>query len=508
MPSSLAEPLLTKSLGSRSFNALIWSYAGALSKVLAQLVIQVALARILGPLAFGQAAMVLVFLGFGWLLADGGFGSALIQKAELADADIAFALGWVLLISVLIGAILFGLAPLIASLLKDPAYVSLLRACGVLVPLLALSNIPMSLLRRTLDMKRVQFLNIGSYLVGMGIVGLGLAFAGYGAWSLLIGFAVQTVIILVCGYAAVKFPIRVTLKGDRALRSFGFSVLATNMANWAIDNIDRLIIGKLWGSVSLGEYSAASNLSRAPASILVGAVQSVVFSAASRVQDDLARVRRGFVSATSLVLLMTCPVFAFLALHGELVMHLLYGERWLNAAPLFGALCVAVPSYALVSVVGPTLWAVGAVRSELRIQLLVAGLLVAGLYALAGFPLLQVVWLIPTVYAVRSILLLTALARRIQLPVARVLHAGLGALLLTSLVLAPSLALRGQGFSPLVEAICAAAAGLCLCLLALAVGARRLLPLELQTMLLARAGESALARRLGQLLRLQANPRP
>ena len=504
MSGSLAQRPLTKSLAARSFNALLWSYVGAFAKVLAQLVIQVALARMLGPLAFGQAAMVLVVLGFGWLLADGGFGSALIQKADLADDDIAYALGWVLLLSFLIGAAIFASAPLLAWQLNDPAYTNLMRACGVLIPLQALSNIPMSLLRRNLDMKRQQMLNVGGYLVGVGIVGMALALAGYGAWALVIGFGVQTGINLVFGYWAVKFPLRVKFSGDRAMRNFGFNVMATNMANWAIDSIDRIVIGKLWGSGSLGEYSAAGNLSRAPASILVGAAQSVVFSSAARVQDDHARVRRGFIAAASLVLLITCPVFGFLSLHAPLVMHVLYGERWMNAAPLFAALCVAIPSYALLSIAGPTLWSVGAARSEFKVQASIVVLLVAGLFLLSDYPLVHVVWLVPALYALRSLLVLVALARRISLPAAPCLRAALGAVVLTVFVLLASLGVRNLQFDLFLEGIVSAAVGLVFCLLALRLGTSWLLAPELRHMLLARAGESALARRLCNLLGLKA----
>ncbi len=505
MSGSLAQPPLTKSLAARSFSALLWSYAGALAKVLAQLVIQVALARMLGPLAFGQAAMVLVVLGFGWLLADGGFGSALIQKAELSDDDIAYALGWVSLLSLIIGVVIFASAPLLAWQLKDEAYTDLMRACGVLIPLQALSNIPMSLLRRNLDMKRQQLLNVGGYLVGVGVIGMALALAGYGAWALVIGFAAQTVINLVFGYLAIKFPLRIKFSGDRALRNFGFSVMATNMANWAIDSIDRIVIGKLWGSSSLGEYSAAGNLSRAPAAMLVGAAQSVVFSSASRVQDDHARVRRGFIAAASLVLLITCPVFGFLSLHAPLVMHVLYGERWLNAAPLFAALCVAIPSYALLSIAGPTLWSVGAARSEFKVQASIVVLLVVGLYLLSDYPLVNVVWLVPALYALRSLLVLLALAHRISLPAAPALRAALGAAVLTAVVLLTSLGIRNLALGVIGDGFASAAVGLVCCLLALRLGSQWLLAPELRQMLLARAGESALARRLCKLLGMRAD---
>jgi len=502
-----------RSLASRSLHALFWSYAGALSRVLAQLVIQVALARILGPAAFGQAAMVMVVLSFGWLLADGGFGSALIQKAQLTDDDIAYALGCVLVLSLAIGGAVFACAPLLARALDDPAFESLMRACGCLVPLQALSNIPMSLLRRNLDMKRQQILNVGGYVLGMGLVGTVMALAGFGAWALVIGFGVQTVLNLVVGYVSVRFPLRLRFSGDRGMRNFGFSVMSTNIANWAIDNLDRIAIGKLWGAASLGEYSAAGNLSRAPAALLVGAAQSVVLSSASRVQDDSARLGRGFSAVSCLVLLITVPVFCFLALHASLVMHLLYGERWLSAAPLFAALCMAIPSYAMLSIAGPTLWAVGAAKSEFKVQALILVLMVSGLWGLGGvggLSLAQAVWLVPALYLLRSGLVVAALAGRIDLAATRVLHICLAGLVLAALVVAVSLAVSAGAAhlqaGPLAEAIVAAAVGLAVCLAALRLSARWLLAPELRQMLLTRAGGSAkAARHLCALLGLRAS---
>jgi O-antigen/teichoic acid export membrane protein len=447
--------------------------------------------------------MVLVVLGFGWLLADAGFGSALIQKKDLLANDIAYALGWVLSLSLLAGAAVFLAAPFFAAQFSDAAYVDLMRACGVLIPLQALSNIPMSLLRRNLDMKRQQLLNVGGYIVGMGLIGMTLAVAGFGAWSLVVGFGIQTVINLLFGYWAVRFPLRISFQGDRGMRNFGLNVLATNMANWAIDNVDRAVIGKLWGSTGLGEYSAAGNLSRAPASIFVGTAQSVVFSSASRLQDDHAKVRRGFLAAMGLVLLTTCPVFAFLSLHAPLVMHLLYGNHWLSAAPLFAALCVAIPSYAVLSIAGPTLWGVGSAGSEFKVQVVIAALLGAGLFLLSGYSLVQVVWLVPALYALRSGLVVIALARRIRLPLGAVLRTCAGGGALSVLVLGTSLAAQRLIVGTLAEGAVSALAGLVLGVLALRLGAKHLLVPELVDMLQARSGESSMARRLCALLGLK-----
>ena len=429
-----------KSLSGRTTSALAWSYSGAIAKALAQLLIQVSLARILGPTAFGQASLVLVFLGVSWLLADGGFGAALIQKAEIHDDDIAYALGWVLVLSIAFGMVLVLAAPYIATALDDTSLTSLLRAGGLLVPLQALSNIPVSLLLRELDMKRLQILQVGSYIIGMGGVGVALALAGLGAWSLIIGFAVQGIAVLLVGYAQMPHPIRLRFSGDSALRTFGLSVMATNIANWAIDNVDRLLVGRFWGQSALGSYAAMANLSRAPAGLLIGSVQSVVFASSSRSQVDKSRLVGGFLAASNLVLLITCPVFCFAALEAEFIVQGLYGNNWVDASPMFAAFCMSIPSYALLSVAGPMLWGLGTVRIELKIQLIFAGLIFFGFVLFSGLPLTTAVWLVPFVFLARALAIVFALAQQLDISLGQVMRAALGGLCLAVLTAASDMA--------------------------------------------------------------------
>ena len=131
----------------------------------------------------------------------------------------------------------------------------------------------------------------------------------------------------------------------------------------------------------------------------------------------------------------------------------------------------------------------------------------AGLFLLSDYPLVNVVWLVPALYALRSLLVLLALARRIALPASSVLRAAAGAAVLTGLVLLASLGVRALQFGLLLAGIAAAAVGLVVCLLTLRLTAPRLLAPELTQMLLARAAESALARRLCGLLGLKTGAR-
>lgn len=401
------------SLARRARIALQWSYGGALARAGLQLLLQLALARLLGPRAFGQATVVFFLLSLGWLFAEGGFGAALVQKRDCSDDDIGYALGWVLTMSCGAGAVLALVSPWLAPLLGGAELQPLIVAAAALVPLQALGNIPQSLLRRQLDMRRLQVIQLGAYVVGYAGTGLPLAWAGAGAWSLVAAFAVQSAIGLVATYAKVRHPLRPRWRGDASLRRFGLAVCGTNLVNWALDNVERVLIGRYWGSAALGEYAAAANLSKAPANLLVNSASSVTFAAASRAQDSPEVLARAQLAAMRLCLLIACPAFVWAACHARWVVHLLYGERWTGAVDLLVPLCLSLPFYVLLSIAGPMLWAVDAVRLEMRAQLAMLVLLPAGLLACLGGPLRWVAWLMPLVYAIRWALVYLPLARRL-----------------------------------------------------------------------------------------------
>lgn len=481
-------------------------FAGSAGRIVAQLVIQVALARLLGPQAFGQYAVVLLFVGIGWLLADSGFGAALIQKQDLHERDIAQALGWVLLVGTLVAALLFASAPLIADLMADPALVPMLRASSVLVFLLSLSNIPTSLLRRRLDERRLQIIQFAAYVGASGAVSITLALAGAGAWSLVGGFAAQTVVTMLFAYASVRHTLRPRLGGDAGFRGFGLKVLANNIVNWAIESLDRGLVGKLWGIHALGLYSVAANLSRAPLGLMVNSFQAIAFSSASRLQDDDIRTRRAYLAVLGAVSLFMFPGFAVAALEAEPVLRLVYGEQWLGAAPVFAAFAVAMPLYALGAVTGPFLQARDLVERELLVQLVVVVLLFGGFLLCREVAFEQAVWVVPGVYLARYALLLAALMRALPLQAADLVRALAGGLALAALGLAIARVISHWLAPAEMPALLAPlAGGVVATALALRLCANRLMGRELRQILLGRAGDSLLARTVCRAMGLRSD---
>lgn len=487
----------TRHIARHSASALGWNWLGSGLRAVLQFVVQIALARLLGPEAYGLAAAAIVVVGLAWLVAEGGLGAALVQRAELADSDIACATGWVLAMSAVVSLVLAAAAGPVAALMGDPSLQPLVLACAVIVPLQALANLPSSLLQRQYRIKRLQALQVSGYLVAYGGIGIGMALAGFGAWSVVTAFGVHALWMLVGGLWSVARLPWPRLSGSAALRAYGLRTTAANVVNWGLESIDRVLINRFWGAAALGEYAVASNLSRAPATLLVGSVQPVAFASAARLHAEQLRLQRGYLAVLSLGLLLATPVFVFLAWHARVVVHVLYGDEWQAAGPLFAVMCLGVPMFVMLAITGPMLRGLDAVGQEMRVQALALVVMVAGLAAVAQQPVLAAAVLVALVSALRAVLVYRALAALLQLPRGAVWRAWGGASALAAAVLLASALCRFEDGRIALAA--SALLGLVFCLALLRWRAGAVLGPELSQALRNRSDDSRAAALLCRL---------
>lgn len=403
-------------LARRSAQALGWSWAGALARALLQFVLQIALARVLGPEAFGQAAAVLLVVGLGGLIAEAGLASALIQREGLDVGDPGRALAGVLLASLVVAVVIVLLAAPIAALLGDPQLEPLVCAAAAIVPVHAAACLPPALLQRRFEVKRLQGIQLIGYGIGYGVLGLALAAGGAGAWSLLAAFAAHAALVgLLSLGGAPGVSWRLRWAGGEALRGYGARITAANIVNWGLESIDRLLVSRTLGPAALGPYAVAASLARAPVTLLVSSAQPVAFAASARLQSENDRLARGYLAVLSLALLVAVPLFVLLAWFSAIVVGALYGAAWAAAAAPFAWLCLGVPFFVMLALTGPLLRGVNAVGRELWAQLGVLLLLGAALLLAAGQALWVVAMLVSLATALRALMLGLALSRRIAL---------------------------------------------------------------------------------------------
>lgn len=174
----------------------------------------------------------------------------------------------------------------------------------------ALAAPAINLLKRDLNFRALQISQTTSYFVGFVLVGIPLALAGHAVWSLVAAWSVQAVAGGLLAYIYVRHPLKPLLWYEHASRlgSYGGVVLATNLLNWLITNVDRTFIGRWLPGRDLGLYSQTYNLLCNPTGNLLGVVQPVFFSAAARSveADNQAGVQAAYLGVVSGVATFCC----------------------------------------------------------------------------------------------------------------------------------------------------------------------------------------------------------
>lgn len=497
---------VSQSITERSLNAIKWNYLGVVARIVSQLVAQITLARLLGPEAFGLFAVALIVLGIGNIVVEMGLGSALVQKKHLTDEDVRLAFTWVVVAGFVMAMLVFVLAETIANFFHDPRVAEVTRGLTPVLVLQSLSIVPLSLLKRELAFKAIQGSQIVSYLFGFLLVGVGSALLGAGVWSLVAAWFAQTLSAAIILIAIKRHAMKPLFRSrDKVLRGFGVQVLFTNIANWVIENVDNLLVGKIFGPAALGLYSVSYNLVRTPTNHLVVTLQTVLFPASARAQDNQKNLQRAYLTVVAGVALIAIPVFAGIASVSGTVVDALFGNKWIDAAPILLPLALAMIFHALMAVAGPVLWGKGAAGAELKVQFGVALALVAALLVAARYSMVVMAWAVCAVYAMRLVGLTAALMRHIHLPLLVLLRALSGGVLAGAIIIVVLLlsdAVLGELSSVLRLALELGIAGLALLLFvfalpSLALSAELLWVVQRQLDRMPRIAKSVWLRRLG-----------
>jgi lipopolysaccharide exporter len=213
----------------------------------------------------------------------------------------------------------------------------------------------------------------------------------------------------------VRHTIRPLFKlKDQQLTTFGNLVLATNLLNWAIENLDNLLVGRLYGMHALGLYSVSYNLVRTPTNHVMTTVQGVLFPAGARAQENIPGLQRAYLTAVGAVVLVLCPVFLGMASVAPTVVQGIYGGKWAGAETLLLPLALAMPVHA--SMTGSVLlWARGQVATELKVQAGTVLIFLVGLLVASRISLKAIAWAVFAVYILRAWWLTSKILKSMQL---------------------------------------------------------------------------------------------
>jgi O-antigen/teichoic acid export membrane protein len=345
----------------------------------------VVLARLLDPKDFGLVGMVTAVTGVFALFRDAGLSMVTIQRPTISDAQVSTLFWLNMLLGVVLALLSAAAAPVLTAFYREPElfWVSVALGSGFLINAGGVQH--SALLQRRMRFGALAAIEVAAQ-VASASVGIGMAMLGLRHWALVAAALASPAISTACVWLIAHWrPGKPQLDRDTgSMVRFGSVMTLNSLVVYAAYNVDKLLLGRVWGADALGIYGRAYQLVNIPTDNLNNAIGGVAISALARLHDEPARFKSYFLKGYSLVVALTIPITTACALFADDIVVVLLGEKWIAAIPIFRLLAPTILTFAMTNPLSWLLLSTGRVRRSLHMAFVIAPIVVAG-YA-AGLP--------------------------------------------------------------------------------------------------------------------------
>ncbi len=378
----------------KAASGMVWTSIQKFAGMGISFISGIILARLLTPEDYGCIGMLSIFMVIAGSFVDGGFASALIQKKRPTQEDYSTIFFFNLGMSLVMYAILFFSAPAIARFYKMPLLCSVLRVQGVVLIINAFSIIQSNQLRKQLQFKKLSVVALSASIISV-VVTIYLAYNGFGVWALVTMNLLTAFIPAVVYWFTNKWcPILVfSRKSFKELFNFGFFMFLSNLINVFCNNIQGLLIGRIYNPATMGYYSKAKSTEEMASTSVSDILGRVTYPVFAEYQNDKKMLVNIIKRMTLVVAYITFPMMFLLMMLAKPIFMLLYSERWIDSVPYFQILCFAgiatclqVFNYNVIAAIGKSRitfrWTI--IKRIVGICFIVSGLALWGLKGLLG----------------------------------------------------------------------------------------------------------------------------
>jgi O-antigen/teichoic acid export membrane protein len=319
-----------------------WAFLERVAPLAISFVVSIIIARMVGPEAYGLVAMLAIFMALGQAFTELGFGAALVQRKDITADDETSVFVINLVAGLLITAILCAASPLVASFFGQEILIQLLcvQALGIFIASTGL--VQFAQISRQMKFRLGAMIEVVATIVS-GVVGISMAYAGFGVWSL-VGLGLSREIVrAAAAWIVVGWRPRGRFSRVRvaAMWDYCSKLLYASLLHRIVTNLHSVIIGKIFAPAALGLYARASGLQALPVGVVTGIVQRVAFPLFSKHQDNKVFLLQSIRKQNRLLVLIASLMMGLLAVLAEDLIPWLLGPSWAGAVPLLEILCLA-----------------------------------------------------------------------------------------------------------------------------------------------------------------------
>jgi O-antigen/teichoic acid export membrane protein len=355
------------SLGRRAVRGTLWVGASSWVSRLTLLVVLGVLAQRLSPREFGVLSVLGLARNALVIFGGYGFGDAIVYQRDRVREAARTAFTATTVLGGFLALCVVPAAPAVAAFFHVPEATGPIRAYALVIAVGTAVRVPLAMLTRELAFGR-RFVPEAVGGVAGGLVTAGAALGGAGVWSVVVGDLVREVLVLALAIAVL--PARFGFGWDRGLAAalwrYGRHSLTSEVFEFALQNVDYALVGRLLGPVALGYYTLAFRVAILPFLLVTYVLAGVSFPFYARAAGDLERVRDGFRSTLRLGMAATALLAGGLVFLAPSLQVL--GAQWEPAVATARALGLYVCLRAAAQLMTPLLAATGHPAADARLR--------------------------------------------------------------------------------------------------------------------------------------------
>ena len=339
---------MTESLKQKTVKGLGWSALDNAARYGMQFVIGIVLARLLSPDDYGLLGLTSIFIVVCTALVNGGFTTALIRKKDATDDDFNTAFICNLGMSLLLYALVFVCAPLIADFFGREELVPLVRVSSLGLIIGALGMVQQTRLTKRIDFKTQTKITIIASVIS-GVVGIGMAIMGFGVWALvaqqLMSHALRTLQLYI--YNRWLPRLRFSTESFHNLFGFGWKMMVSALLDTVWKELYQVVVGKFYNPATLGQYTRGRHYAHLFSSNLTNVVQRVTYPVLSSIQNEPERMVSAYRRIIRTSMFITAVTLIFLGSVSEPLLYCMIGPKWHEAATYLPLICLNSTLYPL-----------------------------------------------------------------------------------------------------------------------------------------------------------------
>jgi O-antigen/teichoic acid export membrane protein len=332
-------------IGQKTKESLLWNVSLPAVFQVIRFIVSVVIANLLNPRDFGIMGIASVVVFYSNSLSNLGLSTSLLKEEKINDRDINSVFTLNLGISLLLTLGLCLLSKQLAAYFNMPELRWVLIVFSSIFLTTSFYTIAVALHNRALNFRIVSKIELWRALL-QSVVTLALAYMGFSYWALAIGTILSSAVGSVLIMRSLGWKPRLAYCHSRVKEFFGFGLnnfFSVQLRAFG-DYVDKLIVGKMFGAVSLGYYEKAFTLSYVPVETFSNRIGSVMFSAFARYQGNKIKLNdymRKIVIITSAICF---PIFLGLFACSAHFVIVLLGKKW---EPMIGPLRIMLIAFLL-----------------------------------------------------------------------------------------------------------------------------------------------------------------